>query len=310
MAVAAIVIRAALYLGLMLLFGLAAFGLHGLRGGERASGAVIGFRGWIVGAALSSAALSSLALVMLAASVADIPLLAVDRATLGALVWGTPAGTAWLVRMIALAVAALAGIYAARAPVPALTAACAAGGVALGSLAWSGHGIMDDGVGGWVHLSADMIHLWAAGLWIGALLGLALLVARRQASDDTAHLMLTHHALARFAWTGSLIVAALLGSGLINAWFLVGLGGLPRLMDSTYGEVLVVKLALFASMLLMATSNRFRLTPALEQSTNGAGKGAALRNLRFSVGIEAGLGITVLAIVAWLGTLEPPVAGG
>lgn len=128
--------------------------------------------------------------------------------------------------------------------------------------------------------------------------------------DHTVMLGRTHHALARFAWTGSLIVAALVGSGLINAWFLVGLGGLPRLMDSTYGEVLVVKLALFASMLLMAASNRFRLTPALEQSANGAGTGAALRNLRFSVAIEAGLGITVLAIVAWLGTLEPPVAGG
>lgn len=310
MAAGIIVIRTALYLTMMVLFGLTAFGLHGLRGEKRRSGAGIYWRGWIVGSALSAAVLSALALLMLAASMADVGLLAVDRATVGALLSGTPVGTAWLVRMIALAVAAVAGFRVTRTPIPALTSACLAGGVALGSLAWSGHGAMDDGVRGWVHLSADLVHLWAAGMWIGALLGLSLLVARRRAWVDAVHLELTHRALAQFAWTGALVVAALVGSGLINAWFLVGLSELPRLTDSSYGRLLIVKLGLFALMLPMAALNRFRWTPALARSSHDTDGEIAMRRLRHSVGIEAGLGVIIMSVVAWLGALEPPMASG
>jgi putative copper resistance protein D len=55
--------------------------------------------------------------------------------------------------------------------------------------------------------------------------------------------------------------------------------------------------------------NRFRLTPALLRDLeSGAVPSGALRALRRSIAIEAGLAASVLAIVAWLGTLVPPAS--
>ena len=47
-----IALRFALYLDLMLLFGLGLFGLYGLKASERLSGAVLNFKGWLAGTAL------------------------------------------------------------------------------------------------------------------------------------------------------------------------------------------------------------------------------------------------------------------
>jgi putative copper resistance protein D len=73
---------------------------------------------------------------------------------------------------------------------------------------------------------------------------------------------------------------------------------------------LLVKLFLFALMLGLAAANRYRLTPALSRvMTDSAGAAAPLSALRASVVAETGLGLAVLACVAWLGTLPPPAAG-
>ncbi len=118
-----------------------------------------------------------------------------------------------------------------------------------------------------------------------------------------------HDALARFSGLGSLIVAAIVVSGLVNSWFLVGPTRLEGLWMTFYGRLLLVKLALFAGMLGLAAVNRFRLTPALGgalgHSVDPAG---AIKALRASVGLELTAGITVLAAVAWLGTLAPPAS--
>ena len=76
-----------------------------------------------------------------------------------------------------------------------------------------------------------------------------------------------------------------------------------------YVQLLALKLALFAVMLGLAATNRFRLTPALSRDLDaGVVPLEALRALRRSIAIEAGLAASVLAIVAWLGTLVPPAS--
>src|SRR3546814_16590590 len=85
---------------------------------------------------------------------------------------------------------------------------------------------MDQGSIGWVHLSADIVHLLAAGAWIAAILALGTLLLRAHRSmvrDDAEHL---HRALARFATVGTLAVALLVVTGLVNSWLLVGIGGM------------------------------------------------------------------------------------
>ena len=47
----------------------------------------------------------------------------------------------------------------------------------LASLAWAGHGGATPGQPGNLHLAADMLHLLAAGAWVGSLIPLALLLA-------------------------------------------------------------------------------------------------------------------------------------
>ena len=104
-----------------------------------------------------------------------------------------------------------------------------------------------------------------------------------------------------------MLVAILVATGLVNSGFLVGWPGLQHLWASLYGQLLTVKLVLFAGMLAMAAANRFRLTPALGQALGDAMPTAeAIAALRKSVALETAAAFGVVALVAWFGTLAPP----
>lgn len=228
-----VAIRFALYLDLMVAFGIATFGVLSLRGAERVT--VLPLRPMVVGAGVVGVILSVLGLLAMAAAMAAVPLSAVDRETVTMLVTGTAAGTAWVVRMVALALVVLVSALWWKLPRLALYAAAVAGGVALATLAWTGHGAMDEGAIGWLHLLADITHLIAAGVWIGALLGLSMLVMRRAKRLDAAHLLLSHRALEGFSTIGTMVVAVIVISGLVNSWLLVGPAGIRLLGASLYG---------------------------------------------------------------------------
>ncbi|MBX9778245.1 CopD family protein (plasmid) [Qipengyuania citrea] len=76
----------------------------------------------------------------------------------------------------------------------------------------------------------------------------------------------------------------------------------------SYGRFLLSKQALFVAMLGLASFDRFRLTPALEYSISAGDHAGALRALRLSRGVETARIVSILALVAWLGTLEPPAS--
>jgi copper resistance protein D len=71
------------------------------------------------------------------------------------------------------------------------------------------------------------------------------------------------------------------------------------LTGSRYGWLLGAKLVLFCGMLALAGINRWRLTPALERGEH------AIAALRLSLCVETSAAIGILALVAWLGTLDP-----
>ena len=298
-----IAVRFALYVTLSGLFGLAAFSLYGLRAGERTD--ALALRPWLVGSGLLGMLLSGIALVLLAAAMTGAPAWPIDREAIGILLTGSATGTAWEARMVALVVAVTVAPIAAGRTAP-LGLVTLASGIALATLAWTGHGAMDEGATGWVHLLADILHLLSAGAWVGALIGLTLLVVRPAARVDVAHLRLTHRALHGFGLVGTIVVGTIVVTGLVNGWLLVGAGDLPRLPTTLYGQLLLAKLALFGAMLVLASLNRFRLTPAFERSVGAGEHRAALGALRRSLAIEASCAVTILALVAWLGMLEPP----
>jgi putative copper resistance protein D len=295
--------RFALYATLSGLFGLSAFSLYGLKAGERAD--ALALRAWLVGTGLLGLLFSGIALVLLAAAMAGAPACPIDKEAVGMLLAGTTTGTAWEARMVALIVAVIVALVAARRTAP-LGLVTFAAGIALATLAWTGHGAMDEGATGWVHLLADILHLLATGAWIGALLGLTLLVLRPGVRVDVAHLRLTHRALHGFGMVGTIMVGTIVVTGLMNGWLLVGARNLPRLPATLYGQILLAKLLLFGAMLVLASINRSRLTPAFERSIAGGDYRNALGALRRSLAIESSCAITILALVAWLGTLEPP----
>lgn len=300
---AIIVARIVQFAAATILFGAPLFLLYGLKGQDRAALSWPRPLALVAGAALLLGAVA--ALLGQTAALAGDPAAAMDRAMIGTVMLETPFGLAMAARALTAA-AALALCLALRPGTALWLALTSLGALAVASFAWSGHGAATEGPGGLPHLIADVLHLIAAGVWLGALAALALML-RRPASDPAAQHAL-HGALAGFSGIGSAVVATLVVTGLVNSWFLVGLDGLGRMPGSPYGQLLIAKLVLFAAMLALAAGNRFRHTPALAAAIERNAVEAALPALRRSVAIETALAFAVLALVGVLGTLAPVAA--
>jgi putative copper resistance protein D len=178
--------------------------------------------------------------------------------------------------------------------------------VLLASLAGVGHTQVDEGAARVIHVSADGAHLLAAGAWLGGLVALGYLLTMARSSPSPENTTAAIAALVRFSGMGYLAVAMLVGSGVINAWFLVS--SVAKLTTTPYGQLLLAKLLLFGCMLALAALNRFRLVPALVRTNeSGQSPASSLRRLRQHVVGEQVLGLVIVLIVSILGTTQPAV---
>ena len=302
-------IRFALYVNLMLLFGLPLFGLYALKGAERLHGNVLPLRAMTMWLSITALGLSVVSIIAMTASMTGVPLFEVDRASVNTMILETPMGNAWATRIAALFLTLTIAIaMGGRQATTWLVLVSLASGAALASLAWTGHGAASDGIAGTRHLIADIVHLLSAGAWIGALAALGALLFRPAHSMSEDHIRLTHRALEGFSLVGTVIVALIVISGLVNSWMLVGPEHLLSMGTTIYGQLLVAKLVLFGAMLGLAAANRFRLTPALDIAIKGGGTKPAISRLRLSIIYETSAALLILGLVAWLGTLEPPMS--
>ncbi len=80
-----------------------------------------------------------------------------------------------------------------------------------------GHAGATPGPGGELHLASDMLHLLAAGAWLGGLPAFALLLWQTGRGTQRHRSTLAVKVTARFSALGILSVGALLASGLINS---------------------------------------------------------------------------------------------
>ena len=167
-----------------------------------------------------------------------------------------------------------------------------AGLAALGSLALTGHALTAGPL--WLTAPVLATHVLMAAFWLGALWPLWQAVGRRR---PEAALDL----LRRFSVIAIPAVALLVAAGATLA--VLQLGRIGELVTTAYGIRLLSKLAFVALLLLLATLNRFWLTPAL-----AAGRAHATHRLRASIGLEIGLGIAILAATSSLGEVPPPRA--
>ncbi|WP_426126421.1 copper homeostasis membrane protein CopD [Pseudomonas sp. DWP1b1] len=277
-----VLLRFALYLDLMLLFGLGLFGLYAdsrllnLKPQLRALAAL--------GLLLSVASLLSMTQSMSGAE--DWPTLWTH---LQMMLWHTELGCTWWLRIAALVLVALNTRLATWF-----------GGIALVTLAWTGHGVMHEGSLGLWHLLSDSAHLLAAAGWVGALAAFGLML--RSTSEQAVPVLA--HALAGFERVGAVFVAVLIGTGVANYLFVVG-PNLNGITGGVYAILLCLKLGLFGLMLGLAAINRSHLTPLLQRSLAAGDHRAARKALRRSITLEFGAVVLILALVAWLGTLAP-----
>lgn len=289
-------LRLVQYAGACLLLGVPVFLLTA---GRRLS---LSGAGVLVGAGAVATASGALLAVLaqtavMAGSWAD----ALNRDALSMVALHTGLGLSMIVRAAAaLAVAAAATLRPGRLR---WSAATAFGLIAVGSFAWSGHAGATEGVGAMLHPLADALHAISASIWFGALAALTLICRRPEAARDPA----TPEAFAAFSSVGTVAVATLALTGLVNAAFLVGVERIDQTLEGAWGRLLVVKLALFAALLSLAASNRWRLTPALARAQAKGEPRPAFDRLTRSLTLEVLIAVTLLAVVAVLGLQPPPV---
>lgn len=167
----------------------------------------------------------------------------------------------------------------------------------VATLAWTGHAASTIGIVGYLHLAADALHILAAAVWIGGLVSLIFFLSTIQHNSSPS---LARDAVGRFSTMGIISVGTLILTGAVNTLILVG--SVRGLLATEYGQLLMIKLAVFALMLTFAGVNRLSLTPRLGKSGNGA-RTSLMRNST----IEFVLGLVIFAVVGLLGTLHPAI---
>ena len=302
-------VRGAHYASVVLLFGCFAFLFAVARPAWRAAGAGADERGrterfLLVLAAWSLAFAFATGLLWLWVTAADIsgrPLAsALSGQVLLSVLRETTFGEIWQIRFgAAVLLAIILALRRRRATSEGSFAlecvALVLSGVILATIALAGHANADTGSARVWHLGADLLHLVAAGGWVGALPPLVFLLSRVCTSTAPLGLRIAREAALRFSTLGIVSVATLILSGLVNAWYQVGT--VPALVGTPYGHLLLVKLALLALMLVLASINRGRLTPQLSGIATAPD---ALRRLRRNAMLEAALGMLLLFVVGAL----------
>ena len=150
---------------------------------------------------------------------------------------------------------------------------------------------------GWA-VAVDFIHLVAAAVWAGGLIFLAfllLLLHRRQAVPDPERMVLL---LKRFSFSAQIAVFILALTGLFSSF--VQLPEPASLFHTTYGRVLLIKLAIVVVIIALAFFNN-RAVQRAEETVSCQRK---LR--RFSCRVAAEAGITALLFIAVAVLVQTP----
>lgn len=162
-------------------------------------------------------------------------------------------------------------------------------GVGL-SLATSGHAATAQPQ--WLTRPSLFLHGVAAAYWIGALAPLAAMARRRNDSLPRV--------LKQFSAIAMLLVGLLVLSGLVLS--IIQLGSLRALVETPYGILLSIKLALVILLLGLAALNRIVCTPAVVADHQNT------RPLLGSILLECVLVVGILAVVAGWRFTPPPRA--
>ena len=146
---------------------------------------------------------------------------------------------------------------------------------------------------------ADAAHVAAAAAWFGGIVLLVLVLWARRTSDaERESAVATGRVVVRYSRVATVAVIAVGIAGLALGWSEVR--ALKALTSTTYGKLLLVKVAVVGVIAALGLYNHFRLVPAIEQAPKKAGVA-----LRRTVSIEALVMVVVLGITAVLVNTTP-----
>jgi putative copper export protein len=221
---------------------------------------------------------------------------AVRRSLIGD-VLDTRFGHAWLLRAALAVLLASVAVIAARRT-ERNKASLAAVALGLGVLiaatpAVSGHARVEGGVA----LASDWVHVVAASAWAGGLVFLLIALWRAHSEERW---QFTARAVPRFSALAVVSIATLLTAGVVNGFLEVG--SWRGLWETTYGQLLLVKVALVLPVLALGAFNNRVSVPRLRAKI-----ASALERRRFlvSVTVELALAVVIVAVTAAL-VAEPP----
>ncbi|MET7620393.1 CopD family protein [Streptomyces sp. NPDC005408] len=200
----------------------------------------------------------------------------------------------WLLATVVLGAVLQGGERAARSPGWRVGAAVVCLGL-LRTVGMSGHGT-EGTHPGW-GAAADLVHLLGISLWIGGLVPLLTGVLPRRRPDELAAVVHRYSTLAGAS------VAAVAAAGVVLSWQVLGSFG--ALFDTSYGRLLLVKVALLAIVLLVAQRSRSWVRTRLDIAVLLRGDRATVRPFVYSVAAETGLVLAVLVAASLLVTAAP-----
>jgi copper transport protein len=234
-----------------------------------------------------------------------------QRSTVGVsfgVLWSSGAGHDLIARAVAVVLAGLAVVWAVMSgrrgeqgpPRPPLEAVIVTSGVAMFVHVLAGHASAPSRFR-WFNLAAQWVHLAAVGVWIGGLLWLFVLLwatrsAVRPPDVDAEHWMA---AVRRFSTIAAFALLAVAVTGVLRALDEVGPPAQwARLIDTSFGITLLVKVALFVELVALGAWNRYVNVPRAAERSG---------HFRRTVVAEIVLAAGVLAATAVLSELAPSV---
>ena len=197
-------------------------------------------------------------------------------------------GTVWLLQAALAVASALLLAWSRRVPVLALVPAV----LLLVTPSLSGHA----SVSGAIAFVADVAHVTAASVWVGGLT--ALVLALVWAGTERWELAVS--AVPRFSGLAVVAVSWLIASGTVSGYLQVR--ALRGLWETTYGQLLLVKITLVLPLLALGFYNNRRAVPRLRERLATAPE--RTRFLRVA-GAELALMVAIVSVTAVL-VSEPP----
>ena len=180
----------------------------------------------------------------------------------------------------------------------------------LATVSYGGHAGTTDPVA--VNMTADVVHLVGAAVWLGGLIGLvAVALPATRPLEEGPRVQLVAPLVSRFSTLAFIAVAVIAASGVFRSW--IEIRTLEGLTGYSYGLTLLGKLAVVIPLLLLGGINRQWTRPRLQRAAaaleGSPGSASPLRTLRRLVLVEVILAAVVLGITAALVELPPPTSG-